>query len=270
MANVRTHREWRSFLQKRRAEVARMDENRMENRLAAVYQLGQSIWYDNIRRSLITAGGLQQLIDQDSVVGVTSNPTIFERAIDGSDDYDQSIRELVIGGLTDPSQIFEELSVSDIQMAADVLHPIYVRSQQLDGYVSLEVSPGAANDTQRTISEARHLFNKVGRPNVMIKIPATAEGLPAIEQMTYEGVNINVTLIFSISVYARVAEAFIRGLEHRHKEGLPLSGIASVASFFVSRVDTLTDKLLEEKIRLSQDETETTRLKSLLGTAAIA
>jgi transaldolase / glucose-6-phosphate isomerase len=247
-----------------------MDENRMENRLAAVYQLGQSIWYDNIRRSLITSGGLQQLIDQDSVVGVTSNPTIFERAIDGSDDYDQSIRELVIGGQTDPSEIFEELSVSDIQMAADVLHPIYVRSQQLDGYVSLEVSPGAANDTQKTISEARHLFHKVDRPNVMIKIPATAEGLPAIEQMIYEGVNINVTLIFAIPVYAQVAEAFIRGLEHRHKEGLPLSGIASVASFFVSRVDTLTDRLLQQKIKLSKDEAENVRLKSLLGTAAIA
>jgi transaldolase / glucose-6-phosphate isomerase len=247
-----------------------MEENRVENRLAAVYQLGQSIWYDNIRRSLITSGGLEQLIDQDSVVGVTSNPTIFEHAIDGSDDYDQIIRDLVIGGQTEPSMIFEELSVSDIQMAADVLHPIYVRSQQLDGYVSLEVSPGAANDTQKTIAEARHLFHKVDRPNVMIKIPATAEGLPAIEQMIYEGVNINVTLIFAIPVYAQVAEAFIRGLEHRHKEGLPLSGIASVASFFVSRVDTLTDKLLQEKIKLSNDEAETAHLKSLLGTAAIA
>jgi transaldolase / glucose-6-phosphate isomerase len=248
-----------------------MDENRVENRLAAVYQLGQSIWYDNIRRSLITSGGLQRLIDQDSVVGVTSNPTIFEHAIDGSSDYDQSIRELVKSGQTDPVGIFEELAVGDIQMAADVLHPIYVHSKQVDGYVSLEVSPTAANDTQKTISEARHLFHKVDRPNVMIKIPATAEGLPAIEQMIYEGVNINVTLIFALEVYILVAEAFIRGLEHRHKDGLPLSGIASVASFFVSRVDTLTDKLLEEKIgKLSQDAVQTARLKSLLGTAAIA
>ena len=247
-----------------------MDENRVSNRLAAVYQLGQSIWYDNIRRSLITSGGLQKLIDEDAVVGVTSNPTIFEHAIDGSADYDDAIRELVSSGVTDAAAIFEELAVADIQMAADVLRPTYDRTEGLDGYISLEVSPGSANDTQKSISEARHLFKKVDRPNVMIKIPGTAEGLPAIEQMIYEGVNINVTLIFALESYEKVTEAYIRGLEHRLKEGLPVSGIASVASFFVSRVDTLTDKLLEEKINAASDENAVAQLKSLLGTAAIA
>ena len=169
-----------------------------ENRLAAVYALGQSIWYDNIRRGLITSGDLQKLIDENAVVGVTSNPTIFEKAIDGSADYDDAIRKLVGRGITDAKQVFEALAVEDIQMAADVLRPIYDRTGGLDGYISLEVSPTAANDTHRTIAEARHLAQRVSRPNVMIKIPATEEGLPAIEQMIYEGVNINVTLIFSL------------------------------------------------------------------------
>ena len=172
--------------------------------------------------------------------------------------------------LPTPAAIFEELAVKDIQMAADVLRPTYDRTEGLDGYISLEVSPGSANDTQKSISEARHLFKMVDRPNVMIKIPGTAEGLPAIEQMIYEGVNINVTLIFALESYEKVTEAYIRGLEHRLKEGLPVSGIASVASFFVSRVDTLTDKLLEEKINAASDETTVAQLKSLLGTAAIA
>src|SRR5215472_19029983 len=155
-----------------------MDKNRAVNRLAEVYQLGQSIWYDNIRRGLITSGDLQRLIDKDAVVGVTSNPTIFEKAIDGSSDYDDTIRDLVGQGVTDADKIFEELAVRDIQMAADVLRPVYVRTNHVDGYISLEVSPSAANDTQKTIAEVRHLHHKVDRPNVMIKIPATAEGLP--------------------------------------------------------------------------------------------
>ncbi len=226
-----------------------MDENRDANRLAAVYQLGQSIWYDNIRRSVITSGELQRLIQEDSIVGVTSNPTIFEKAIDGSSDYDESIRELVGRGIFDGRQIFEELATTDIQMAADVLRPVYDRTGHLDGYISLEVSPDAAHDTHETISQVRHLFHKVDRPNVMIKIPATAEGLPAIEQMIYEGVNINVTLIFALDMYERVAQAYIRGLEHRRKDGLAVDGIASVASFFVSRVDTLVDSLLQAKIQ---------------------
>ena len=247
-----------------------MDKNRAVNRLAEVYQLGQSIWYDNIRRGLITSGELQGLIDRDAVVGVTSNPTIFEKAIDGSGDYDDAIRGLVGQGVTDAAKIFEELAVRDIQMAADILKPVYDRTDRVDGYISLEVSPGAANDTQKTIAEVRHLHQKVDRPNVMIKIPATAEGLPAIEQMIYEGVNINVTLIFAMEVYEKVAEAYVRGLEHRLKDSLPVTGITSVASFFVSRVDTLTDKLLDQKIEGTADEAERERLKNLQGRAAIA
>ena len=240
------------------------------NRLAAVYELGQSIWYDNIRRGLITSGDLQKLIDDDAVVGVTSNPTIFEKAIDGSTDYDDAIKSLVSQGITDAKQVFEALAVEDIQMAADVLRPIYDRTNHLDGYISLEVSPVAANDTQRTIAEARHLFQRVKRPNVMIKIPATEEGLPAIEQMIYEGVNINVTLIFSLERYAAVTEAFIRGLEHRMREGQPVDSIASVASFFVSRVDTLVDKLLDKKVEETSDSAQQDELRSLQGKAAIA
>jgi transaldolase / glucose-6-phosphate isomerase len=240
------------------------------NRLQAVAELGQSTWYDNIRRGLITSGELQRLIENDAVVGITSNPTIFEKAIDGSADYDDTIRRLVSQGVTDAQQVFEALAIEDIQTAADLLRPIYDRTDRADGYISLEVSPLAANDTQKTIAEARHLFQKVARPNVMIKIPATEEGLPAIEQMIYEGVNINVTLIFALDRYAAVAEAFIRGLEHRLREGQPVTDIASVASFFVSRVDTLVDKLLDEQHGQTQDASRQEEIHALHGTAAIA
>ena len=240
------------------------------NRLAAVAELGQSIWYDNIRRGLMQSGELQRLIDEDSITGITSNPTIFEKAIDDSDDYDETIRALVGRGVNDAQQVFETLAIEDIQAAADMLRPIYDRTQGGDGFISLEVSPGAANDTQRTIAEARHLFQRADRPNVMIKIPATAEGLPAIEQMIYEGVNINITLIFALEVYERVAEAFIRGLRHRQADGQSVSGIASVASFFVSRVDTLVDKQLQERIDAASDDAKKEELRALLGTAAIA
>src|SRR5262249_16632828 len=153
-------------------------------------KLGQSIWYDNIRRGLIASGDLQRLLDDDAVVGITSNPTIFEKAIDGSADYDDAIKELVGQGITDGQRIFEALAIQDIQMAADILRPVYDATSHRDGYISLEVSPNAANDTKKTIAEARDLFARANRPNVMIKIPATVEGLPAIEEMIYEGVNI--------------------------------------------------------------------------------
>jgi transaldolase/glucose-6-phosphate isomerase len=240
------------------------------HRLAAVSELGQSIWYDNIRRGLIQSGELQRLIDEDSITGITSNPTIFEKAINGSDDYDETIRALVSRGVNDAQQVFETLAIEDIQAAADMLRPIYDRTHGGDGFISLEVSPAAANDTQRTIAEARHLFQRADRPNVMIKIPATAEGLPAIEQMVYEGVNINITLIFALEVYEKVAEAFIRGLRHRQADGQFVSGIASVASFFVSRVDTLVDKQLQERIDAASDDAKKEELRALLGTAAIA
>jgi transaldolase / glucose-6-phosphate isomerase len=240
------------------------------NRLAAVYELGQSSWYDNIRRGLITSGELQHLINDDAVVGITSNPTIFEKAIDGSTDYDDAIKKLVDQGVADPRQIFEVLAIEDIQTAADVLRPIFERTNGQDGYISLEVSPDAARDTQKTIAEARSLFRRASRPNVMIKIPATAEGLPAIEQMIYEGVNINVTLIFALNRYEAVAEAFIRGLEHRLRDGQPVTGIASVASFFVSRVDTLVDKLLDDVATRTQESGIREEAAALHGKAAIA
>jgi transaldolase len=241
-----------------------------DSRLHAVYALGQSIWYDNIQRQLITSGALQRLIDDDAVVGITSNPTIFEKAIDGSADYDDQMRGLVSQGITDGKAVFDALSIRDIQMAADVLRPIFDRTNHLDGYISLEVSPVAANDTQATLDEARRLFKEADRPNVFIKIPATAEGLPAIEQMIYEGVNINVTLIFALEVHEQVINAYLRGLERRHEEGKPVSGIASVASFFVSRVDTLVDQQLGAKITAMTDGADKEEMTALLGTAAIA
>jgi transaldolase len=240
------------------------------SRLHAVYALGQSIWYDNIQRQLITSGALQRLIDDDAVVGITSNPTIFEKAIDGSTDYDEQMRELVDQGIMDGKAVFDALSVRDIQMAADVLRPIFDRTNHLDGYISLEVSPTAANDTETTISEARRLFQTADRPNVFIKIPATAEGMPAIEQMIYEGVNINVTLIFALEVYEQVINAYLSGLERRHAEGKVVTGIASVASFFVSRVDTLVDQQLDAKISSATDDAARDEMNALLGKAAIA
>ncbi|HEY7339545.1 MAG TPA: transaldolase [Ktedonobacterales bacterium] len=241
-----------------------------ESRLRQVSQLGQSIWYDNIQRRLITSGELQRLIDEDAVVGVTSNPTIFEKAIDGSADYDAQLKELVSQGATDPKQIFDALSIHDIQAAADLFRPIYDRTNGGDGYISIEVAPNFANDTRSTISEARRLHKLVDRPNIMVKIPATREGMPAIEEMIYEGVNINITLIFALDVYEQVTEAYIRGLEHRLREGLPVAGIASVASFFVSRVDTLVDKQLDEKIAAESDPERQQELRDLQGKAAIA
>src|SRR5579859_264395 len=248
----------------------RRHDRMAKSRLHAVYELGQSVWYDNIRRGLITSGDFQRLIDDDAVVGVTSNPTIFEKAIGGSADYDDALRALVKQGVTDPRQVFFALAVEDIQMAADILRPVYDRSDHRDGYISLEVSPDLANDTQATIAEAQRLFARVNRPNVMIKIPATAEGMPAIEEMIYAGVNINVTLIFALDAYERVTNAYIRGLERRAAEGKPVNDIASVASFFVSRVDTLVDKQLDAKIAAASDDAEQERLRGLQGKAAIA
>jgi transaldolase/glucose-6-phosphate isomerase len=244
-----------------------------QSRLHAVYELGQSIWYDNIRRSVITSGELRRLMDQDAVVGVTSNPTIFEKAIDGSADYDAAIKSLVSRGVTEGKAVFEALAIEDIQAAADILRPIYDRTRGHDGLISLEVSPGAAHSTRETIAEARRLWQRVNRPNAMIKIPATAEGIPAIEHMIYEGVNINVTLIFALDIYARVAQAYIRGLELRQQEGQPLEGIASVASFFVSRVDTAVDTLLDEQREAeikSNNYDLAANLLDLKGKAAIA
>jgi transaldolase/glucose-6-phosphate isomerase len=206
--------------------------------------LGQAIWLDYIRRSFITSGGLQDLIDK-GVRGVTSNPAIFEKAIAGSDDYDDQMQELVVEGVG-VEEIYEELAVEDIKMATDLFRPIYEETDGVDGYVSLEVSPRLAFDTEGTVAEARRYFSELGRPNLMIKVPATKEGIPAVEQLISEGINVNITLMFSMAHYEAVAEAYIRGLERLAERGGDLSKVGSVASFFVSRVDTKIDPMLQK------------------------
>ncbi len=241
----------------------------MTNRLVEIMKLGQSIWYDNIRRAMLTTGDLRKKIEEDDLRGVTSNPTIFEKAITGSNDYDEQLHRLVQSG-KGVSEIYEDLVVEDIGNAADVLRPVYDKTDGLDGYISLEVSPKLAYDTQGTIDEAARLFERVGRKNVMIKIPASQEGLPAIEESIYRGININITMIFSIENYVQVAEAFIKGLERRAAEGKNVDHIASVASFFVSRVDTAIDADLEYKARHASSPEEKEKLESLRGRAAVA
>lgn len=213
-------------------------------KLHELTELGQAIWLDYIRRSFITTGELQALIEK-GLRGVTSNPTIFDKAIAGSTDYDEDLRRLVKEGKSD-TEIYEKLVLDDIGRTADTLRPVYERTDGVDGYVSLEVSPALANDTDGTIAEARRFFSMLGRPNVMIKVPATGAGIPAIEALIGEGVNVNVTLIFSLAHYEPVAEAYITGLERRLAAGGDISSIASVASFFVSRVDTVVDLALEK------------------------
>jgi transaldolase / glucose-6-phosphate isomerase len=215
----------------------------VNERLAALTAAGTSVWLDQIRRGMIEQGELRRLIDEDSLRGVTANPAIFEKAILGSDDYDDQIAELGRAGLS-ALEIYDEVAIRDVQMAADVLRPVYDELGGHDGYVSLEVAPGLAHDTDGTLDQVRDYWRRVDRPNLLIKIPGTPEGVPAIEQATYEGVNVNITLLFAVDAYAEVAEAYIRGLERRRAEGLPLN-VHSVASFFVSRVDTEADRRLE-------------------------
>ncbi len=212
-------------------------------KLADLAQLGQSIWYDNIRRALLDGAGLQRLVEA-GVAGVTSNPSILEKAIAGSTDYDHALAQLVTQGMS-TQEIYESLAVEDIQRAADLLHPVYERTGGVDGYVSLEVSPKLADDTEGTIVDARRLFAALARPNVMIKVPATPAGIPAITTLIGEGVNINITLIFSLAQYEAVAQAYLSGLERLLAAGGDLSEIASVASFFVSRIDTAVDRALD-------------------------
>src|SRR5204862_3222288 len=226
-------------------------------RLAALTAAGTSIWLDQIRRSLIENGELQRLIDEDSLRGVTANPAIFENAVLGSDDYDDDIRGMAREGL-DPKAMYERIAVTDVQMAADVMRPVWDEHDHDDGFVSLEVDPDLAHDTDGTLEQVRAFWERLDRPNVLIKIPGTEEGVPAIEQSIYEGINVNITLLFAVEAYAKVAEAYIRGLERRLDEGKSVD-VRSVASFFVSRVDTETDKRLEKLGRTD-----------LMGTAAVA
>jgi transaldolase len=241
----------------------------MTNPLLQLKAQGQSVWYDTVDRTQLDNGLFKSLVDEDGIVGVTSNPTIFQKSISHGDAYDEQITQLVRKGKS-TGEIYEALAIRDIRTVADMLLPIYERANRQDGFVSLEVSPDLARDTEATLAEARRLWKMVDRPNLMIKIPATPEGLPDVRQALYEGININITLIFSIEDYRKVADAFISALEERNAEGKDISHIASVASFFVSRVDTLVDQLLENKIKASSDSAEQQKLKSLEGKAAIA
>jgi len=238
----------------------------MGNPLVQLKPLGQSVWYDNIDRSQLASGEFKRLLDEDGVVGVTANPTIFEKSISSGHAYDQQLTQLIAEGKS-VSEIYEALVIQDIRSVADLLRPIYDRTNGLDGYVSLEVSPELAHDTEKTLHEARRFWKAVDRPNLMIKIPATPAGIPAIESALTDGINVNITLIFALDNYKEVVEAYLSALESRNAEGKDISHIASVASFFVSRVDTLVDKLLEEKIKAGGDSTS---LKALEGKAAIA
>ena len=233
-----------------------------------LHRQGQSLWLDNIRRQLVTSGELARLRDE-GVTGVTSNPTIFEKAVSGSTDYDEALVRLVRVGKK-PAEVLWDLMVEDIRMGADVFRPVYDRTRGGDGFVSIEVAPAYANSTKRTIDMAEDLRRRCNKPNVMVKIPATRQGLPAIEDQIAKGHNINVTLIFSVERYAEVAEAFLSGLEKLKKRGGDLSKVASVASFFVSRVDTKVDKLLDAKIESARDPKDKKALERLFGKAGIA
>ena len=242
----------------------------MSNPLIELKKLGQSVWLDNIRRGHILSGGLKRLIDEDGVSGETSNPTIFEKAIAGnSADYADAMRKLAQAGKS-ALEIYDALSIADVQMACDVFRPVYDTTKGADGYVSIEVSPHLAHDTAGTIADAKRLFKAVNRPNVMIKIPGTKEGVPAVEECLYSGVNVNITLLFAVSAHEAVMWAYIRALERRAKEGKPIDRIASVASFFVSRIDTLGDKLLADKAIATTDAVLKTKFESLQGKTAIA
>ena len=237
------------------------------NSLRQLGTLGQSIWLDYIRRDLIACGGLQLLIAEDGLRGMTSNPSIFEKAIVDSHDYDEDIQAMALKG-KGAEATYETLSQRDVESAADEFRALYDRTDGKDGYVSLEVNPHLAHDTKGTIDEARRLWAALNRPNVLIKVPATADGLPAIQQLIGEGISVNVTLLFGLPRYRQVAEAYIAGIEARAAQGKPLKHLASVASFFVSRIDALVDPLLEKLI--AQGGKEADLAKKARGQIAIA
>jgi transaldolase / glucose-6-phosphate isomerase len=241
-----------------------------KNPLKELLNYGQSMWLDYIRRDLLTTGKLKQMVEEDGLRGMTSNPSIFEKAIGESSLYDDILKTLASRKDLDATARFEQIAIRDIQDAADILRPVYQESNFRDGYVSLEVSPYLARKTQETMDEARRLWKTVKRDNVMIKVPGTAEGIPAIRQLISEGININVTLLFAQEVYEKVAEAHIAGLEDLAARGGNLKKIAGVASFFISRIDTLIDSLLNEKLKSTSDASQQALLKSLLGKVAIA
>jgi transaldolase/glucose-6-phosphate isomerase len=231
-------------------------------------QQRQSPWLDFIRRNMLNDGGLKRYVEQDGIRGVTANPTIFAQAIAAGDDYDEQISELVRKGVA-PVDLFEQIAITDIRHATDILRPVFDASGGADGFVSIEVSPEKAFETQPTIDEAKRWWKEIDRPNLMVKIPATSQGVPAIEECIAAGVNINITLIFAISFYEQVMEAYLRGLERRLEGGLDISTSNSVASFFVSRVDTAADKLIEAKLA-DASGAQKAKLESLRGKIAVA
>jgi transaldolase len=237
------------------------------NPLKQLAALGQSVWLDYIRRDLITSGELKRLIEEDGLRGMTSNPAIFEKAIVNSQEYDQDIQAMAREG-KGADEIYEALTQRDVRSAADKFRPLYDQTDGLDGYVSLEVNPHLAHDTHGTLQEARQLWNNLARPNVFIKVPATSEGLPAIQQLISEGINVNVTLLFGLPRYRQVAEAYIAGLESLLDKGRSVKQVASVASFFVSRIDSAVDPLLEGFI--TQGGSKSALAKDVLGQVAIA
>ena len=241
-----------------------------KNPLQQLLEYGQSMWLDYIRRDLFTSGKLKQMIAEDGLRGMTSNPAIFEKAIADSSLYDDMLKALASRKDLDATGRFEQLAIRDIQDAADVLRPVYEQSNFRDGFVSLEVSPYLALKTQETMDEARRLWKAVSRDNVMIKVPGTAAGLPAIRQLISEGININITLLFAQEVYEKVAESYIAGLEELGQRGGNLRKMASVASFFISRIDTLIDSMLNDRLKSTTDASQQALLSSLLGKVAIA
>jgi transaldolase / glucose-6-phosphate isomerase len=247
-----------------------LETSKATNPLKALLDYGQSLWLDYIRRDLLTSGKLKAMIEEDGLRGMTSNPSIFEKAIADSSLYDDMLRSFASRPDLSATARYEQIAIRDIQDAADILRPVYQESKFRDGYVSLEVSPLLARETQKTIDEARRLWKTVNRENVLIKVPGTAEGIPAIRQLIGEGININVTLLFSQEVYEEVAETYIAGLEDLAKRGGNLKKMAGVASFFISRIDTLVDSLIEEKLKATSDRTQQGLLKSLKGKVAIA
>jgi transaldolase / glucose-6-phosphate isomerase len=247
-----------------------LETSKATNPLRALLSYGQSMWLDYIRRDLITSGSLKTMIEEDGLRGMTSNPAIFEKAIAESSLYDDILKSLASRNDLDTKARYEQIAIRDIQGAADLLRPVYESSKFRDGYVSLEVSPLLALKTQETIEEARRLWKAVNRENVMIKIPGTAEGLPAIRQAIGEGINVNVTLLFAQEVYEKVAEAHIAGLEDLAKRGGNLKKIGGVASFFISRIDSLVDAMINDKLKTATEAQQQALLKGLLGKVAIA
>jgi transaldolase/glucose-6-phosphate isomerase len=237
--------------------------------LAALQALGQSVWLDDISRKMLHAGDLKRLIDEDGLQGMTSNPSIFQKAIGLTADYDEEIKSLVAKGAS-ADDVYEGLAVADITEALDAFRPTYDKTKGGDGFVSLEVSPLLAHDTAATIAEGKKLWARVNRPNLMIKVPATPEGLPAVEELLFSGINVNVTLLFNVDAYRLVAETYIRALTRRAEAGEKVDHVASVASFFVSRIDTEADKRIDAKVAAETDATKKAHLESLKGRVAIA